>query len=318
MKPSEPLAMAHGMNPAEQGGEAAASAGFDAAPSSTLRGIKLTVAYDGSNYLGWQSQCNGRTIQEVLEKVGRQIAGEKVNMHASGRTDAGVHALGQVISFRTHARHTPEVWLRAFNGFLPTDIGVIRVEETSPVFHARVHAVGKCYRYLLHDGPRPEALAQRALWQYSRPLDLARMQEAASLLQGTHDFYSFQSGGSRRRTTIRTVRDIRLWRPFDPAAAAESATAQSPTRFLSYPAEARPYPLLLHPAGLIVLEITADGFLYNMVRTILGTLVQVGTGRRAIDWPAQVLAARDRRQAGQTAPAQGLYLVSVDYGDGHP
>jgi len=269
-----------------------------------LRGIKLVVAYDGTNYKGWQSQRrDGQTIQEILEVLGKQIAGERVSMHASGRTDAGVHALGQVISFQTRSRQSPEVWRRAFNGHLPSDIAVLEAAETPPEFHARVYAQSKRYRYLLHDGPLGEILAQRFLWQVTRPLDLAAMRTAAAVLVGRHDFRAFESGGSRRLNTVRTVSELTLTRPF--ADGNNYAVAQLGACAL--------FPPLIHPEHLLVLEIEADGFLYKMVRTIAGTLVQVGKGMRPAAWAAEVLAGRDRRRAGQTAPAAGLYLLRVAY-----
>jgi tRNA pseudouridine38-40 synthase len=269
-------------------------------PRRTLRGIKLIVSYDGTQYLGWQAQkTGGRTIQNEVQRVASQIAGEQVTIHASGRTDAGVHAIEQAVSFQTHANHPPEIWLRAFAGFLPYDISVVDVSETPPEFHARKHAIRKRYRYLLHDGSISEIFAKNYLWQTRRPLDLAAMQQASKALIGKHDFFSFQSGGSRRRTTVRTVYELKLWRPFD--------------SLEKHSQDWRHYPQLLNPQNLIALEIEADGFLYNMVRTIIGTLVQVGTHKQPIDWPVHVLAARDRRAAGKTAPAQGLYLQRVIY-----
>jgi tRNA pseudouridine38-40 synthase len=270
----------------------------------TLRGIRLTVAYDGSRYQGWQSQTNLRTVQGEVQRIARQVVGEDVNLHASGRTDAGVHALGQVVSFQTHCTHSPEIWLKAFSGHLPFDISVIGVEETPPEFHARKYAIRKRYRYLLYDGQISEVLAMNYMWQTRRTLNFAKMKEASKLILGKHDFASFESGGSRRRSTVRTVYEVKLWRPaLDDGSNSESNNKQWTL------------PPLINPQHLIVLEVEADGFLYNMVRTIVGSLVQIGCGREPVEWIEKVFAARDRRAAGKTAPAQGLYLMSVIYPD---
>ncbi len=253
----------------------------DALPPRTLR---LTVAYDGTDFLGWQYQPRVRTVQAVLEAALRELTGEKTHAMASGRTDAGVHAIAQVVGVVTANRLPLDVFLRALNAHLPDDLRVLEVREVASKFHAIKDAVRKRYRYVLHDGPLADVFRRRYCWKVKDRLDLAAMQQAAAVLMGTHDFYSFQSSGSKRVTTVRTITCLELSRPPE-------------------------------DADLIHVEIEADGFLYTMVRTIVGALWEVGRGTRPIEWVRQVLESRDRRQAGRTAPPQGLFLVSVEYGE---
>lgn len=248
-----------------------------------MRTFKLTLAYDGTAYAGWQVQSGHRTVQEVLETTLAKITGERVRIVGSGRTDAGVHALGQVASFRTNSRLSAEVLQRALNAELPEDIAVLQAVETAECFHALRDAVRKRYRYVLHDGPVPDIFQRRYCWHYYGRLDVEAMRRAAQPLLGTHDFSSFETSGAERRTSIRTVYDLDLRRH-------ESPTNQ-----------------------VITFEIEANGFLYNMVRAIVGSLVEVGRKAREEAWVADVLAATDRRMAGPTAPPQGLFLLWVEY-----
>jgi tRNA pseudouridine38-40 synthase len=248
-----------------------------------MRTFKLTLAYDGSNYSGWQIQSGQVTLQETLERVLQKITGETIRVTASGRTDAGVHALGQVVSFRSGTHLAADVLQRGLNAELPRDMAALALVEAADDFHATGNAVRKRYRYVMHDGPVRDVFERRYAWHCHGRLDDAAMCRAAQALLGTHDFASFETHGSQRQTSVRTIYEISLDRG---QGAAEHR---------------------------IVLEVEADGFLYNMVRAIVGTLVEVGRGRQAESWPAQVLAARDRKAAGQTAPAQGLFLVRVDY-----
>lgn len=305
----------------------------------TLRQLKLVLAYDGSRYHGWQSQSSGRGIQDALEKVLQRITGEHVITHASGRTDTGVHALGQVVTFQTREKHSLEIWHKALHGFLPLDIAVLSIEETPLEFHPRRSAKLKRYRYLWCDGPIPEVFARRYLYTSRRPLNVDLMQQGANALLGRHDFSAYASSGSKRKTTERTVHELKIWRPFAdtyhgrPARdSAELITGETPVSQIPTggtpvsrgagegPADSaactsalREYPILMRPEHLIALEILADGFLYNMVRIIAGTLTHIGAGSQPISWAADILATKDRRQAGQTAEAQGLYLVEVLY-----
>jgi tRNA pseudouridine38-40 synthase len=248
-----------------------------------MRTLKLTIAYDGSDFAGWQYQAGLRTIQGAIEQTIAKITGEKLRVSGSGRTDAGVHALGQVASFRTESMMSTAILHRALIAELPPAIVISAVEEAPDGFHATRDAVSKRYRYVLHDGRLPSVFDRRHVWRIRSTLDDAAMRRAAEPLVGEHDFISFESSGSRRDTTVRTVSALSIERGVD------------------------------ERADYVTLEIEADGFLYNMVRTITGTLVEVGRGRKPESWAAEALAARDRRAAGPKAPPQGLFLVHVKY-----
>jgi tRNA pseudouridine38-40 synthase len=248
-----------------------------------MRWLKLTIAYDGTEFSGWQVQSDRRTVQAELEKALATITGESNRVVASGRTDAGVHALAQVVSVSTDSQLGCDVLVRALNANLPDDMAVLRVEEVNAGFHAIRDAVRKRYRYVIRDDGVRDVFARRYYWHHAQRLDVAAMQRAARALVGRHDFASFQSSGADRGTTVRIVYELSVEREGD--------------------------------AGPIVFEVEADGFLYNMVRAIVGTLVEVGRGAEGESWPAEVLAARDRRAGGPTAPPQGLFLVSVEYGE---
>jgi tRNA pseudouridine38-40 synthase len=248
-----------------------------------MRSIKLTLAYDGTRYAGWQLQPGRTTVQGVLETAFQSITGEAVRTMASGRTDAGVHALGQVVALRTDCRLEPDVLRRALNARLPPDVVVLEAAEAPPDFHATGHARRKRYRYVIHDGPLRVVFRRGYCWQTFARLDAEAMQRAAAVLRGTHDFRSFQSSGADRKTTVRTVYDVGVRR----------GDADQ--------------------GDLVTLEIEANGFLYNMVRSIVGTLAVIGRRAKPESWMAEVLRAADRRAAGPTAPPQGLFLVSVTY-----
>jgi tRNA pseudouridine38-40 synthase len=253
--------------------------------------FKLTIAYDGAAYAGWQAQPAVRTVQGTFEATLEKITGESVRVTASGRTDAGVHALGQVVSLVLSTSLPPDVLLRAFNAELPNDIAVLSAEIAVDGFHAIRDARRKRYRYLLHDGPVRSVLWRRYCWHLPYQLDEGAMHRAAQGLVGTHDYSSFETSGTERLTSIRTVFAL-------------SVTRRPTDELLSRADQDLP---------LVAVEIEADGFLYNMVRAIVGTLVEVGRGTQTEAWPAEVLAAGDRRAAGRTAPPQGLFLVEVQY-----
>ncbi|HEX4144460.1 MAG TPA: tRNA pseudouridine(38-40) synthase TruA [Pirellulales bacterium] len=247
-----------------------------------MRTIKLTLAYDGTAFAGWQSQSDRRTLQETLEETLRQIIGERLRVAASGRTDAGVHALGQVVSFDTESALSADVLQRALNAELPRDMAVVEVVDAPPGFHARRDARSKRYRYVIRDGRRPNVFERNYAWHVPQRLDERRLAQAACAMTGTHDFSSFETQGSPRASSVRTVHALEVIRD-----------GVDPDRLL--------------------IEIEANGFLYNMVRSIVGTLVEVGRGVRDENWPGEVLAAADRRAAGRTAPPQGLFLLWVKY-----
>jgi tRNA pseudouridine38-40 synthase len=275
-----------------------------------MRTLKLTLAYDGTNYSGWQSQPDRVTLQETLERALARVACEPIRVMASGRTDAGVHALGQVVSLQTSSALPTATLHKALNSELPHDMAVLEVAEAASDFHAIASAHRKRYRYLLDDRPVRDVFRRDYAWYSHLAIDVAAMQRAARALVGTHDFASFQTAGSERRSTVRTVFELSIARvgpqldgiPGQGQAAVASAEREIPSPQTDSSSR-----------GLISLEIEADGFLYNMVRTIVGTLLEVGQGRRGEAWPAEALAALDRRAAGRTAPAHGLFLVHVHY-----
>ncbi|HEX3998291.1 MAG TPA: tRNA pseudouridine(38-40) synthase TruA [Pirellulales bacterium] len=258
-----------------------------------MRTLKLTLAYDGTAFHGWQTQLNRRTVQQTLSEVLEKITGRRVSAHASGRTDAGVHALGQVVSFDTDTTLDTATLQRALDAELPDDIIVLAVEEAPVGFHARRHAVRKRYRYVIQDGPRADVFRRHYAWRVYRRLDDRAMLRASQPLVGMHNFATFESRGSKRSNSVRTIFELTVARP-----TTELLTSPNP------------------PGDEIHIEICADGFLYNMVRNIVGMLVDIGRGAADETWPTRALAAVDRRAAGPPAPSRGLVLVSVDYGGG--
>jgi tRNA pseudouridine38-40 synthase len=247
-----------------------------------VRTLKLTLAYDGTAYAGWQSQANQPTLQDTLEAALAQITGERIRVAASGRTDAGVHALGQVASLQTCSELAPETLQMALNAVLPDDMAVLAAELVPAGFHATRNSVRKRYRYAINDGPVRDVFRRKYAWHYRRRLDADAMHRSAQSLAGMHDFRSFESAWPQRISSVRTIFEIEVVR-----------AAGSP--------------------HLVIVEVEADGFLYNMVRAIVGTLVEVGRGVRPEAWPGEVLGALDRRAAGMTAPPEGLCLLRVDY-----
>ncbi|MFW6124581.1 MAG: tRNA pseudouridine(38-40) synthase TruA [Pirellulales bacterium] len=263
-----------------------------------MRTLTLTLAYDGTDFAGWQVQPGQRTVQGELEAALRRIGGGEGHALAAGRTDAGVHALEQVVRLRTDSHLPAEVLQRAVNAELPADVAVLDASEANEHFHPIRDAVGKRYRYVIHDGPVREVLRRRYCWDYRHGrLNVAAMQRAAEPLRGQADFASFQSAGAERASTVRDVRELTIDRLAAPGQgrAGEGVSADS-----------------LRPEDWVIMEIEADGFLYNMVRAMVGTLVEVGRGAQTEAWPGEVLAAANRRRAGPTAPPQGLFLVRVD------
>lgn len=241
--------------------------------------FKLVLEYDGTNYHGWQVQPNLPTIQSALEAAISRVAQHKVNVTAAGRTDAGVHALGQVAHFTTTARLTAEEWQRALNGLLPPDIAVQAVEEAPNTFHARFSAKSKLYRYRIFARVQRSALSRSKILHYPYPLDLDAMEVACRALIGTHDFSSFQGSTTDTENPVCTITKLTVDRFGDE----------------------------------VIFEVEGNRFLKQMVRAIVGTLLEVGRGKLKAGEVAGILAAKDRTKAGPTAPAHGLYLVKVDY-----
>ena len=256
-----------------------------------MRTLKLTLAYDGGGYAGWQRQKDAVTIQGKLEAAFTEIEGQPVTVHGAGRTDAGVHALGQVASVRlVHAINLMSL-TRALNAKLPDDICVLCVETATEDFHARFSARSKAYQYRVSLGSVPNPLERGHAWHVRQSLDFEKIRQAAVLLRGRHDFAAFRaaSGDYPSRSTVRTITELEIKSDLAPA-------------WLGAPA--RP---------VLVFDVVGDGFLRHMVRTLVGTLIEVGAGRFGVDDVAEILLSRRREQAGPTAPAHGLFLVRVEY-----
>jgi tRNA pseudouridine38-40 synthase len=251
-------------------------AGTHAGPT---RNIRLLLSYDGTPFLGWQIQPQGPTVQSLLEEALGRITGHETKVKGSGRTDAGVHALGQVANFHTNSLMPPETYVPALNGLLPPEIAVLSADEAHPSFDAQFSAVEKTYRYRVLNSRVRDPFEHRRSWQIPVNLDVDSMRGSISQLVGTMDYSSFRAAGCVASSPVRTLRDI----------------------------------LILTDGRLITFELTANGFLRHMVRNIVGTLIDVGKGRFSTDDFAAILEARDRTRAGKTAPPHGLYLVSVVY-----
>jgi tRNA pseudouridine38-40 synthase len=245
-----------------------------------MRNIKLTLSYDGTDFNGWQTQPGYRTVEETLELAIAKLTGEpKIRVNASGRTDAGVHAVGQVANFYSTTNIPADALVRAINAHLPDDIVVREAMNVPEAFDANHDALRKLYRYVIHDGPVPSPFLRRYACQSRHRLDADAMRRAALPLKGRHDFHSFETNWPNRMSSVRTITHLAL------------------NRFGDW----------------IWLDVEADGFLYNMVRAIAGTLINIGRGHWPESQVAAILSAEDRAQAGPTAPAQGLFLMRVDY-----
>lgn len=272
--------------------------------SASQRNLKLEIEYDGTNYAGWQVQQKGdvsvfssvknsrknrnvpflrrpekKTIQQVIEKTLQRILRERVHLIVSGRTDSGTHALAQVANFRTKSKIPPDKLRLALNSLLPQDIAVGRVEEKPLDFHSRFDAESKIYRYSILNRPHPSPLQRKTAYFYRHPLNIRLMRKESKVLLGRHNFKSFQASDKIERDPLKTIKDIKI---------------------------------TVHN-GLVHIDIEADGFLYNMVRNIVGTLIELGRGRFKPGDLKKILLARDRKAAGPTLPAKGLCLMKVNY-----
>ncbi len=247
------------------------------------RFLKLTIAYDGTDYVGWQVQPNGISVQQRLEEAWLSATGEQLRITASGRTDSGVHARGQVCSLATETQLSNRDLVRALNALSPEDIAILQVEDAAEGFHAIRDATEKTYGYQVQYGYILDPLRRRECWYVTRELDVTAMREAAGFLIGRHDFTSFQSVGAERLSAIRNVTRLDIETHVDS----------------------------LLPE--LTIWIAADGFLYNMVRRIVGSLIRVGRGSEKPEWVQWVLEQKDGSLSGQTAPAHGLFLDHVQY-----
>jgi tRNA pseudouridine38-40 synthase len=241
--------------------------------------IKVVLEYDGSGFAGWQQQARGRTVEAELKRALKSITGQELKVYAAGRTDAGAHAEGQVVSFQTDGRFSPRRLVAALNAKLPDDVAVLSAEEVPDTFHARYSARWRRYRYRYLDRPSRPALERGRCWQVHGPLDVDAMAKAAKALVGKHDWTSYCSASEPPDARVREMRSARVSRHGD----------------------------------IVDLELVAEGFLRGLARSIAGALAVVGRGRRPPEWVGDVLEARDRRKAARTAPAGGLTLVEVIY-----
>src|SRR6266853_2574988 len=270
-----------------------------------MRNLRLTVAYDGTDYSGWQVQPGRNTVQGALASAIGRLTGENVLPQGSGRTDAGVHALAQVASFETNSSIPEENWIRALNDILPASIRVLQVSEAEPEFHARKSARAKTYRYRILRGAICPPFLARYVWHYPYPLDEAVMVEAAGVVVGEHDFSSFaavdpdrveriaaEETGGKTNLQIGNDRNINV------------RATNVRTIFASE---------WKREGDELIYRVRGSGFLHNMVRNLVGTFLLIGKGAVSVDGLRIILEARERTAAGPTAPAGGLYLVNVEY-----
>jgi tRNA pseudouridine38-40 synthase len=241
--------------------------------------MKVVLEYDGSGFAGWQQQAHGRTVEAELKRALREVTGVDHKVYAAGRTDAGAHAEGQVVSFETDGRIAPQRLVAALNAHLPKDVSVLSAEAVEDGFHARYSARWRRYRYRYLDRRARPALERGRCWHIGGPLDVAAMSVASKALVGKHDWTSYCSASEPLAGRVRDMRSVKVERRGD----------------------------------FVELELVAEGFLRGLARSIAGALAEVGRGRKPPEWVGEVLNARDRRQAPRTAPAGGLTLVEVIY-----
>jgi tRNA pseudouridine38-40 synthase len=270
--------------------------------------FRITIAYDGTDFVGWQRQASGTSIQGLLEEALRALDDRDVAVTGAGRTDAGVHALGQVAAFSVTRALPADAIARALNARLPDAVRILAAVEVPPSFHPRFDARAKTYRYRIWNGDVLSPFERRYAWHRTGALNVDAMQQAAQLLAGEHDFAAFMGTGSDVVSTVRRVLASRM------ADCGLRVDCGFPIADLPRSALRNESALRNPQSALLCYDITGTGFLRHMVRTIVGSLVEIGCGRRPIEWMTHVLESRDRAQAGPTAPAMGLFLVGVDYG----
>ncbi|MBQ7933765.1 MAG: tRNA pseudouridine(38-40) synthase TruA [Lachnospiraceae bacterium] len=245
-----------------------------------MRNIRLLLQYEGTRYQGWQKQVStDNTLQGKMETLLTRMCGEPIEVHASGRTDAGVHAKGQVAHFHTDSTMSVEEMHRYINQYLPEDVAVLQVSEAAPRFHSRLNATGKKYAYQIINSEVPDVFLRRYAWQYPEQLDVVALRQAAAYLLGEHDFRAFTSLKKTKKSTVRTIHEIDIAREQD----------------------------------LLVLTFRGNGFLHHMVRILVGTLVEVGSGKRSPESVQQILCKGNREDSGMLVPAKGLTLLEVYY-----
>ena len=244
-----------------------------------MRNIKLTIEYDGKDFNGWQKQPNKLNIQGEIEKAIERITGEEVELNASGRTDAGVHALGQVANFKTNSNIPIEKIPIALNTNLKKSIRILKAEEVDERFHSRLSCKEKTYRYVINNSEYGTAIYRNMEYCVPQKLDVEAMQKAAKYFEGEHDFKAFKASGTSSKSSVRTIFKAEVTKHED----------------------------------RIYIELTGNGFLYNMVRIISGTLLEVGMGRIKPEEVSEIIESKDRLKAGKTLPPQGLFLVEVKY-----
>lgn len=244
-----------------------------------MRNIKLTIEYHGKDFNGWQKQPNKLNIQGEIERAIEIITGEEITLIGSGRTDAGVHSLGQVANFKTNTTIPIEKLALAINSNLKKSIVIKSAEEVEERFHSRYAAHSKKYRYIINNSPTGTAIYRELEYQFPIPLDVEKMQKAAKYFEGEHDFSAFKASGTSSKNSVRKIFKAEVFKKED----------------------------------RIYIELTGSGFLYNMVRIISGTLLEVGLGKIRPEEIPQIIQSKDRKKAGKTLPAVGLYLVEVNY-----
>ena len=244
-----------------------------------MRNIKLTIEYDGKDFNGWQKQPNKLNIQGEIEQAIKQITGEEIDLTASGRTDAGVHAIAQIANFKTQSKLPIEKFAIAINSKIKQSIRIKKAEEVDIDFHSRYNCKRKTYRYVINNSEFGSAIFRKLEYHVPQKLDIKAMEKAIKYFEGEHDFKAFKSTGGNNKSSVRIIYNAHL----------------------------------IQEGQKIIIELTGNGFLYNMVRIISGTLVEVGLGKIKPEEISKIIESKDRQKAGKTLPAHGLYLVQVEY-----